>query len=70
MANKDLDVKVSAELVVNKVLHQVLSDVWNKYHICVSRVNVGWYDVSTVGETRLQINSIDLETSVPAQYLK
>lgn len=70
MANKDLDVKVSVELIVNKVLHQVLSDVWDKYHICVSRVTVGWDDVSTTGETHLQINSIDLETSVLAQYLQ
>lgn len=60
MANGDIT--VSVEKAVHNVMHDAVQAIYDQHGIIVHGVNVEWVDVSTMGQPKMVVTGINVDS--------
>lgn len=62
----EMKVDVSLEKAVHQALQNIAQELWDKHGLCVKDVRFEWVDVSTAGEAKMFVTSVDAQTMTKA----
>lgn len=55
-------ISISVEKTIHEGLQQALQQIWDDHRICVYEVSADWEDVSTMGESRMRLTGLHMQT--------
>lgn len=59
-------ITVAVEKAAHDAMRELAQAIWDKHGVCVRGVRFSWVDVSGMGDTRLLVTDVELETLMKA----